>query len=784
MFRNYIKVALRNLARHKVFSIINILGLGVGMTAFILIALLLQYEYSFDKFNENFDRIYRVQQLVDYVDYTQEWTQTPYPLADGLRNSFPEFEKTAVIREVWGEYLTSSDDIVFYEHDGIYAEEELLDILTFNFIEGKPQNSLADPGSIVLSSTLADILFPGEPALGKIIKGSVNQSLIVTGVIERFPKNSHIEPEYLVSMNTLERAWTWDYQSQWNNASFRTYVLLNKNADPASLNAKIRNFKDDKLEKNNKYLYLQPLANLHLRETEKQAKSTPLPYYAAIAIFILVLACINFINLTTARSGVREKEIGIRKVVGSGKKALVFQFLGESVIISLLAMPVAFLFTELSLPLFNSFMRTHLEINYITGYDFILFILTVFVSTGLLSGLYPSFYLSSMKPAIILKGSGSGNKTNRGILRRVLVAVQFVISASLILATLFVNKQVDYMKNKDLGFNKKNLLRCYIEGNDSKSNIVELRSAMLKNPMIKDITVAVNTPFHSNWGEELNWEGGNEDEKINARYNRVDYNFIETMEMKILKGRNFSRDFSTDTSACIINETLAAELGWDDPVGKRLKDKKYTVIGVVKDFHPYSVHSKIPPYFMVLHRGNLNHDNDYVIRVEPTSLSQTIASVTNTLKIFFPDKLFDVTVYDDNLDQGTFRVWNGVKNTFGFFSLLAILIAVVGLIGLASFTAKRRTKEIGIRKVLGASVSGLYILISKEFIIILLASLAFACPSAYLVMITAPGYYKYSITPFDYILPVILIILFTILTTLYQVLSIALTNPSDSLRDE
>ena len=786
MFKNYFKIAVRNFQRDKIYSSINILGLSVGMSAFILVALMLQYMYSYDTFHKDYKRIFRVQQELQDEQKT-EWTQTVYPLAQELKNTIPEIKEAAVIREIWNEYLTSKNDIVLQDLNGFLVDPDILKILSFDFVEGNPATALNNPGSVVLSKTLAQKLFPGENAIGKMIKGSFSKNLIVTGIMKDYPLNSHIQPSYLVSFSTMDRFWSRDYKgykNDWSNNAYRNYILLKENTNPKLVETKIKNLLYSKVEKNKAILYLKPVEEIVYNATKESITNSPIPYYAAIALFILVLACINFINLTTARSSLREKEIGIRKVVGGNRLSLIKQFIGESVFISIPAILVAFILAKAFLPLFTSYMPVNIKLDFIGNWKFIAEMIIAFLFVGMLAGIYPAFCLSSLQPIVVIKNDSTGKKPGKGILRKILVSFQFIISVTLILSTVFMFKQVDFMKHKYLGYNKSNLLRCYVEENDSKSNFSEVRNKLLSNPNIINASVSDNTPSHGMRGKTINWEGGTEDQSLNTLYNEVDYNFINTFEMKIAKGRNFSQDFSTDSSSCIINETLASLIGWDDPIGKKLYDKKYTVIGVVKDFHPTSVHDKIKPYMMTLHNGQLSFGNDYCVRISSEDIPQSMQFVRNTLKSFFPDMIFEVKLYDSNFDKGTMAVWEGVKSTFGFFSVLTIIIALIGLLGLVSFSARRRTKEIGIRKVLGASESGLYWLVVKEFLILLFAAIIISAPAAYIVLITCPGAYKYQATASDFIIPISAIIAVTILVTLKQVLSVTKTNPSQSLHYE
>ncbi|MEJ2542738.1 MAG: ABC transporter permease [Calditrichaceae bacterium] len=789
MFKNFFKIAIRNIKRDKIYSFINIFGLSIGMSAFILIALMLQYMFSYDTFHKNYKRVYRVQQELQDKNKT-EWTHTVYPIAQELKNTVPEIEDAGVIKEIWGEYLSSNDDIIIKDVNGFLADPEILKILTFKFIKGDPETALNSPGSIVISKTLAQKLFPGESALGKMIKGSFSRSLIVSGIIEDYPFISHIQPSYLVSFSTMDRILAGDnkgYKNDWENNAYSNYILLKKNTDPALVVSKIENLLDTKLEKNDKKLYLKPVRQIAYNTTKQSRYNSPVPYYTAIALFILILACINFINLTTARSGLREKEIGIRKVIGSNRFSLIKQFIGESVLISIPAILMAFILAESFLPLFNSFLPIPLELNIIDNWQFVVILTISFMLVGVFAGIYPAFYLSALQPLTVIKGNvvrAKSGKAGKGMSRRILVSFQFIISITLILSTVLMFKQVEFMKNKDLGYNKSNLLYTKIEANDSKSNFAELRNNLLNNPQIIDASVSVNTPEHGILTKDINWEGGPQDQKLHVLFNEVDYNFINTLQMNIVQGRNFSREFSTDSNACLINETLASEIGWKNPINKRLWNNKYTVIGVIKDFHPISVNNQIPPYLMVLHDGKLNSENNFCVRVTDYNMAQSILFVRNTLKTFFPDKIFDVQLYDADFDRRTMAVWEGVPKIFGFFSVLTIIIALIGLLGLVSFSTRRRTKEIGIRKVLGASESAVYFLVVKEFLIMLGIAIMFAAPVAYLVLITCPSAYIYQVKTLDFILPLISIITVTFLVTLNQVLNITKTNPSESLRYE
>ena len=789
MFKNYLIITLRNIKRDKIYSFVNIFGLSVGMTAFILVALMLQYMYSYDTFHKNYKRTYRVQQELQDENKT-EWTQTVYPIAQELKNTIPEIEEAAVIRQIWSQYLASKNDIVIKDLNGFLADPEILKILSFKFIEGDPETALSGPGSVVLSKSLAQKLFPDESSFGKTIKGSFTGNLLVTGIMEDYPFNSHIQPSYLVSFSTMNHVFARDYkgyQNNWVNNAYYNYVLLKNNTDPEFVNIKIRDLLDAKVEKNDKKLYLKAVRETLYNATRESKYNTPMPYYAAIAVFILILACINYVNLTTARSTLREKEIGIRKVVGGNRFALIRQFIGESAGMSLPAIFTAFVLTELVLPVFNSYLPVSLDLGITNDWQFIFAMTITFLLFGILAGIYPAFYLSSLQPMTVIKGGAintKSGKVSKGTLRKILVSFQFIISITLILSTVFMYKQVDFMKNKDLGYNKSNLLYSYIEANNSKATFTELRNKLLSNPQVIDASVSVNAPTHGILQKDINWEGCTEDQKIHSLFNMADFNFINTFQMNIIKGRNFSKEYSTDNNSCLVNETLVSEIGWENPIGKKVCDNKYTIVGVIKDFHPVSGHNRIPPYLLALHNGQLSSENIYCVKISPHDISTSRQFVRKTLEAYFPDKIFEVQLYDNDFDKGTLVVWESIKSLFGFFSVLTIIIALIGLLGLVSYSAKRRIKEFGIRKVLGASASGLYFIIAKEFLILLGIAIALAAPAAYTILVTLPAGYIYQVKEIDFILPLLSIIIVTIIVTLRQVLSIINVNPSKSLHCE
>ena len=503
----------------------------------------------------------------------------------------------------------------------------------------------------------------------------------------------------------------------------------------------------------------------------------------------MILACINYINLSTANSFLRKKEIGVRKVVGASRFSLFSQYIGESLVIAFISMILAFLLVELLLPYFNTVVERQMDIDFVRDFKFLIAMVAVFVVTGFLSGVYPAVFLSSFKPVHVIKGDVSIFKKNRrgsskSFLRKSLVTAQFCISVLLLICTIYVVNQVHYMNTKDLGFDKKDLLICKVYGSTKQGSFETLRNQLLSNSMIVDATISTNAPFHGNWSKEINWEGAAPNEKMNTRFNQIDYDYIDTYKMKIALGRNFSRQFSTDKQACIINETAWKALGWGDPIGKTIDGNKFTIIGVVKDFHPYSVHEKIPPFYMVLNSGELNDGEIYSVRIKPGNRSNSISYVRQTFHDYFPDAIIEASTFDNDLDLGTRGVWEIVEKVFIGFAIIAVLIAANGLFGMISFASQRRLKEIGVRKVFGANSPQLYLLMSKEFAVILLFSLLVAYPSGYFVSHTTPGAYKYQMGFIDYFLGISIMLISAIVATAYHTTKAILTNPTETLRYE
>jgi putative ABC transport system permease protein len=794
MIRHILKIAARNFLRNKIFAFINITGLSFGLATFILISLYIQHEYSWDKWHENYKRIYAIQPIAHMADGDQYWGQVGYPVAEALKSEFPEIQESLVTRPVWGEYLSVSEELTFFEDDGLYAQQSFFDLFTVEFVEGGPEDALTDPYTIVLTESLRKKFFEDKPALGKFLKVNNRYELKVTGVIRDFPGNSSLDYTYISPIKLLDTNNEWTLENQWDNFSFYSFLLLHENADRESFEPKIAGFLSSTEQfRNNptKYtLWLNPLESIHLlRDPSQQGLLIIIYLYAGIAIFALLIACVNFMNLTTAYSASRAREIGIKKVSGSSRWSLSMQFLFESVIVAFAAMLLAFILAEFALPYFNSIVSRSLDIRYFGNWPFILFILLITLLTGVISGSYPAFFLSRFKPVNALKQT-SGMSSARSPLRKILVTFQFMISAVLILSTLVIIKQFNFMKNKDLGFNRDRILYATInaESGEQPVSFDLLRNRLNQISGIKAATISQTIPYYGNHGSNVTWEGAQPGETVNSRYNFVGYDFLEAYDIGIVKGRDFSRDVTTDgEEACLINETAARTFGWDDPIDKKVKfwDKDCRVVGVVRDFHPFSVFQRIPPYIFRLHNENVDTWLRHSIRVsDEADIIQIRNEITGIYKDFFPGVLFDFQFLADGKDDVISEIYQGIVNTFLFFSIVTIAIAAIGMFGLVTFSTQARTKEIGIRKVHGASAGQVFMLIAREFFLLILIAVVLSFPAGIGMRAMDPAAYKPDSSVWEYLMTGLLILLVTLITISYQTRKASVQNPSNALRYE
>lgn len=785
MIKNILRTTLRSILKYKAYSAINILGLAIGFTAFILISLYIEYEFSWDQHNENYDRIYRLQRRLHLSGSEPASTDTPAILKKLMQDRYPEIEEFLLVYETSGEFISISRINPFFDEDGIYAEQSIFDIFNYQFIEGNKASALLEPLSIVLSESMAKKLFPGESALDKTVLIEKKYSLKVTGVYSDLPENSTIRPSYIISFSSVEQVKNWqEPENSWNTLS--TYVLLKNGADQKILNTKIARVLQEYPENEDVTIYLNPLSLLYLKPTDDTYFMLAFFMYGLIAVIILILSSFNYINLTTANSSIRAREIAVRKVYGSHNVMLIYQFLCESVLIALAAVFLAFLFTEILLPVFREILKKDLDLTYADNWRFILEIISIALLVGLLSGIYPGVFMSSKNTVDLLKGNLFRGKINKIGLRKILVIFQFSVSVFLILLTLIVTLQIGYLLNKDLGFNKEYLLFTNFTSTRNDGNFDDLRNRIMIHPEIVNASTSADIPVISFNREQVNWEGALPDEKIQALINFVSCDFIKNFEMTIIKGRNFSPDFPSDIGkACIINETAWNNFGWSDPIDKLINNDQWKVVGIVKDFHPYAVHDEIPPCIMVLQPGSLSGNWTYTFRILQDKVNEAKDILTKEFEAYFPNDPFEFHLYDDEFHQEvSIKAYETFNNTFFIFSVLAIILSVIGLLGFTSFITKRRTKEICIRKINGCKPRNVFLMLTRDYLILLLLSSLIAWPVAYIVYPFVRATYKRPLHIWEFLTATGIIFIIVLLTTIYHTLKASRSNPADVLRYE
>ena len=565
-------------------------------------------------------------------------------------------------------------------------------------------------------------------------------------------------------------------------------MLLKKNTNPKLIDNKIANIINDNTHDPVKTkLYLNPLSKLYIMPEDKNDFLVVIGIYGMVAIFILLLASFNYINLSTANSSLRAKEIGIRKVSGSGKAQLISQFLCESLAIAFIAIILAFFLSELTLPLFNKTVDRELTLSYIKDWKFVLKMISITLLVGLISGIYPAILISSHNISDLFRNNIFKRKHENINIKKILVTAQFIIAVFLIINSIAMSRQISFMMNKDLGFDKENLLFARIKSPQQKLNFEDIRNRLLKHPEIIDACISENIPFNGSDGFDPDWEGSPSDERINCRYNTVSYDFDNTFKLEVILGRDFSRDYKMDAGkSCLINETAWKRFGWKDPIGKRLSNSRFQVIGVVKDFHLYSIHEKIPPLVIELNNSLIEGSWIYSFRVVPGKLKIAEKIINEELESYFPTDPFDLYIFSEFFKKdGTFKIYNSINVTFIFFAILTVLLSIIGLLGLVSFTAKRKTKEIGIRKVHGSSIAEIFLKLTSEYIILVFIAALIACPASYyFFQKTLPTAYKAAMQLWEFIAATSIVLLITILATSFNSIKAAFTNPVEALRYE
>ncbi len=794
MLKNYLKIALRNLVKNKVYSFINIFGLASGMAVAMLIGLWIYDELSYNKSFENYEKLGQVQMYQTFNDQRGPQTAISLPVKKELQK-FPDFKEIALTS--WNfEHILANGENKFIKL-GMYAEPEFTKMMSLKMVKGV-QNGLKDVNVVMLSESLAKSLFGDADPIGKILKVDNKTNLSVTGVYQDFQSNSEFaEVSHLISWNyyLAEQSWVKNAMTQWGNNSWQCFVQFNQNADADIVHPKIKDIVLKNTDNEGKIakpdLFIHPMSKWHLYSGVEAGKMTGgrikfVWLFGIIGAFVLLLACINFMNLSTARSEKRAKEVGIRKAVGSVRSQLINQFLSESLLTVFIAFVFSILLVALSLSWFSDISSKKISMPWANPYFWSISSVFTLV-TGLLSGSYPALYLSSFDPIRVLKGTFRVGRF-ASIPRKVLVVVQFTVSVTLIIGTMIVYRQIQFAKDRPIGYDRNGLI--YIRMNSPElqnANYETLRNDLLNTGMVENFCKS-NSPVTQTWSNStgFDWEGKDPNAQPLFNMVSVSHDYAKTVGMKIKEGRDFSRAFKTDTVAVILNESAAKIIGLKNPIGKYIKwndDKKtpFQIIGIAKDMITDSPYSPTRPAFYFNGWYNI-----YTVRLK-TSVSATTAleKVGAVFKKINPGSPFEYTFVDEDYGK-KFAAEERIGKLATFFAILAVFISCLGLFGLASFVAEQRTKEIGVRKVLGASVLNLWQLLSKDFVLLVLISCGIAAPIAYFYMNDWLKTYDYKIDiGFGvFVLVMILAIVITLLTVSYQAIRAALMNPVKSLRSE
>jgi len=791
MKSTFLKLVLRNFNKNKTYFLFTLFGLTTAIATFILISLYVKYETSWDKFHEHYDDIYRLEpeMHVSNESRMQHFTQAPWPAGEALKENFSEVANYVALRETWGEYLSASHDKQpIHEPNGYYTDSRVFDVFTFHFIAGTPENALSEPNTVVLTQSLAEKYFPRENAVGQTLIADKKHTYRVTGVIEDPPDNFHLEASYFVSISSFNLNKAWNLTENWDAYSSRVYILLKDNTNVQAFSEKIKGFFNNYQDDSQSTLHIKKLALLHLSPSVNGGVMVILYLFSFSALLILFLGGINFTNLTAAYVSTRNKELGIKKVLGGDRHRVIRELLGESLLLTSMALILAFTVTELVLPVFNRIVGRELNLDYAGQWPFILLLIGIALLMGLLAALHPAIKYSRYSPIEALAGNRqSSKKPSKQRLSKVLTTFQLFISIAFVLFALGTYQEVQYFINKDMGFKKENLLMGSIDGSeDVKVNDwAVLRNELLAIQGVENASISYHAPFHGTEGEFMNWEGSTANEKLLFIKNYVGYHFIDTYGMEIVQGRNFQRHLASDSSSCLINEKAARSLPWDNPIGKTLQDGKHRIIGVVKNYHKLPPFVEMMPQILMMHDENLEAYKMVSIRTRPEHFLSTFQQVQDHLRDFFPGVVVNLHAMEDRIknNQAT-DIYRSLAATFTFFSVVAIAIAVVGLFALVAFSARQRVKEIGIRKAMGATSSKIYASMVWRYLKYYAIAGVLAVVTDQLMIHTDPSAHKPEVDPMIIALTLAGALLIILMTISLQIAKTARTNPVESLRDE
>ncbi len=789
MFKNYLKTAVRQLLRHKTITTINLLGLALGLACSALILLYVRHELSYDQYHEQKARIHRLVSKVQGASY-EAVAKVPGPWGIVAKEELPEVRQAARFVFV-NQILVAREGKRFYEAGGFYADSTVFEVFSFPLLRGEAQRALTRPNTMVVTESFAKKFFGEEAALGQTLRFDNQNDYLVTGVMANVPANSHFTFDFLVSMSTYSNP----RRDDWQWLQYYTYFLLEPNVSPQAVAEKFPALLRGHMEENLAAAYspyLQPLTEIHLhshlfRELQPNSEVARIYIFSGIAVFLLLIACVNFMNLATARASTRAKEVGVRKAAGAARAQLVKQFLGEALLTSMSALLLALVAIEFFLPVFNTLAGTNLRPDYWGDAVVLLGLVGMALLAGLLAGSYPALVLSRFAPSPALKAKLQ--RMSGAALRKGLVTFQFALSAFLIIAAGVVKSQLDFMQNKKLGFNAGQLLIFPLRDNAMRAQHETVKRELAQHPQVVSVAFSGNLPGGGDWGIPYVPEGIPQDQIPPMRNLVVDHDFVATFGMELAEGRNFSHEYPAEaTSAYLINEEAAKQLGWSAPLGKtiampNIQRPAGPVIGVVKDFHFRSMHEKIgpimffippPDWFAVI-----------AVRIRPRNISATLAFLEKKFSEFDPHHPFNYNFFDEQFAQ-LHQAEQRLGELLGYVAALAIGLACLGLFGLATFAVEQRTKEIGVRKVLGASAGNIVWLLSQDFTKLVLAGFVLAAPLAYFAM-------HRWLEDFAYRVPLrmevfglagLSALVVSWLTVAYQSFKAARANPVEALRHE
>ncbi len=799
MLKNLLKISVRTILKDKTYSLINVTGLTIGITCSLFLLMYILHEVSYDRYHKNARNIYRVVSNIKETDNAFTWAVAQIPLAEELRDNYPEV-KNAVRFFDTGRTLYKNGDKQFYEENFFLADSTVFDMFTYPFLYGDPATALDNSFSIVLTEKTAKKYFEDvSSALGQSIQDQQGEEFKITGIMKDVPLNSHFIFDGLISRSTRP-----GYQGSWGNFGVFTYILLPEGYDLSKMYASLDKVIKEKVNPifdqfGIKIKYeLQPILDIHLYskiqdEAEAGGDISYIYIFASVAIFMLIIACINYMNLATARSVNRAREVGVRKVMGSQRRQLIAQFITESVVLAFIAMVASLLLIYALLPSFNTLANKSLPFSFILQTPVLLSLVGIALFVGVVGGSYPAFYLSGFNPVNVLKGKVSA-RGGSVLFRKFLVVFQFAISIFMLISTLIVYDQLQYMRNKDLGFEKERVVRLTLNEGALREKAQVLVDRLKQTPEVTAVGMA-NTWPGQNIGKLLLKVEDNEGKLTDRGVDlySADFDFVKTLGMHIVEGRDFSRDIISDTTyAVLVNESMVKRMAWDNPIGKKFifagggpngTDIEKHVVGVVKDYHQNSLYDAIEPLMIVLDRNN----NNVFVRTTEGDVRQSIAAIEKAWKDIFPTYTFEYNFLDADFNS-QYKADEKRSQIFTAFSGMTIVIACLGLLGLAAFTTEQRTKEIGVRKVIGATVQNLVMLVSREFFILVGIGMVLAFPASWYFTHDWLQNFAYRIElegewP-TFVISATLAFVITLVTVGYHVVRAASANPVTALRDE